>query len=211
MKLLLPGLLLLASSLSSCVVMENAATQLKPVGKNIRSGLVEFGERSQQGFARLESRLEQRSKERRQFNTGRPSSIWSGIGAGTSQRQTYASNRSSSSSSRSSSSSSSSRSTPKPPVKKPAASGWSAGSTPVSSNRSSGTASTNSSKASKPASSAPKMNNLPFAVAVPGRSGYVKLPNRDLPDIDVRGIPPGTPVEVQDPERTGETIQFKVP
>jgi hypothetical protein len=49
-------------------------------------------------------------------------------------------------------------------------------------------------------------------VAVPGKSGYVSLPGRnDLPEIDVRGIPPGTPVEIQDPERTGETIQFKVP
>lgn len=101
---------------------------------------------------------------------------------------------------------------PKPQVKKPAPSPWSSGSTPVSSNRSSQSSiGSNSSKAADSSSSVPKLNNLPFAVAVPGRSGYVTLPNRDLPDIDVRGIPPGTPVEVQDPERTGETIQFKVP
>jgi len=53
---------------------------------------------------------------------------------------------------------------------------------------------------------------LPFAQPVPGRVGYVKLSDHpNLPEIDVRGIAPGTPVEVPNPATSGETIQFRVP
>jgi len=52
----------------------------------------------------------------------------------------------------------------------------------------------------------------PFARAVPGRVGFVKLPGRDhLPDVDVRGIPSGTRLDVPDPERPGAAIGFRVP
>ncbi len=56
-------------------------------------------------------------------------------------------------------------------------------------------------------------SHLPYAQPVPGRSGFVKLPNRDasLPDIDVRGIASGTAVEIPDPASPGSTIQFRVP
>jgi hypothetical protein len=55
-------------------------------------------------------------------------------------------------------------------------------------------------------------DSLPFARAVPGREGFVKLPGRDhLPDMDVRGIPSGTRLDVPDPERPGASIGFRVP
>ena len=56
-------------------------------------------------------------------------------------------------------------------------------------------------------------DNLPFAVPVPGKAGYVNLPapHTGLPEIDVRGIEPGTPVEIPDPNNAGATIQFRVP
>jgi hypothetical protein len=61
-------------------------------------------------------------------------------------------------------------------------------------------------------SSTPDSTKLPFAQPVPGRSGYVKLSDHpNLPEIDVRGIAPGTPVEVPDPGQSGNTIQFRVP
>ncbi len=61
-------------------------------------------------------------------------------------------------------------------------------------------------------SSPPDTTKLPFAQPVPGRSGYVKLSDHpNLPEIDVRGIAPGTPVEVPDPGQSGNTIQFRVP
>jgi len=42
--------------------------------------------------------------------------------------------------------------------------------------------------------------------------GYANLPGHaNLPEIDVRGILPGTPVEVPDPTDPGKTIQFRVP
>jgi hypothetical protein len=50
----------------------------------------------------------------------------------------------------------------------------------------------------------------PFATSVPGRSGFVKLPGReDLPEVDVRGIPSGTSIEV--PDAAGGSIGFRVP
>lgn len=52
----------------------------------------------------------------------------------------------------------------------------------------------------------------PFATPVPGRSGYVKLPGREhFPDVDVRGIAPGTSIDVPDPEQPGGSIGFRVP
>jgi hypothetical protein len=55
-------------------------------------------------------------------------------------------------------------------------------------------------------------SKLPFAQPVPGRTGYVKLSaHPDLPEIDVRGIAPGTPVEIPNPGQSGQTIQFRVP
>ena len=64
----------------------------------------------------------------------------------------------------------------------------------------------------KQSTSTPDYTHLPFAVPVPGRVGYVTLQGRnDLPEIDVRGIAPGTPVEIPDPTNTGRTIQFRVP
>jgi len=59
---------------------------------------------------------------------------------------------------------------------------------------------------------APDTNKLPFAQPVPGRTGFVKLSDHpNLPEIDVRGIAPGTPVEVPNPASSGSTIQFRVP
>ncbi|MEM7013263.1 MAG: hypothetical protein AAF585_17465 [Verrucomicrobiota bacterium] len=52
-------------------------------------------------------------------------------------------------------------------------------------------------------------SHLPFATPVPGKAGYVTMPN--TPEIDVRGIAPGTPVEIPDPRNPGKTIQFRVP
>tara|TARA_R110002096_G_scaffold42144_38_gene113889 strand:+ start:3946 stop:4626 length:681 start_codon:yes stop_codon:yes gene_type:complete len=56
-------------------------------------------------------------------------------------------------------------------------------------------------------------SHLPMAVPVPGKSGYVSLPApyTNSPEIDVRGIPPGTPVEIPDSNNPGKTIQFRVP
>jgi len=62
---------------------------------------------------------------------------------------------------------------------------------------------------------APKKNNfdnLPYASPVPGRSGFVTLKSHpNLPEIDVTGIAPGTPVEIPNPSKPGDTIQFRVP
>ena len=55
-------------------------------------------------------------------------------------------------------------------------------------------------------------STLPFAKPIPGQTGFVRLDGRaELPDIDVRGLSPGTPVEVPDPASPGTTIQFRVP
>jgi len=56
-------------------------------------------------------------------------------------------------------------------------------------------------------------DHLPFGRPVSGKPGYVTLPgeSRNLPEIDVRGIAPGTPVEIPDPNVPGATIQFRVP
>ncbi len=71
--------------------------------------------------------------------------------------------------------------------------------------------------ASTERNSAPAANSgfshLPLALPVPGKSGYVTLPApyTNSPEIDVRGIAPGTPVEIPDSNSPGSTIQFRVP
>jgi hypothetical protein len=52
--------------------------------------------------------------------------------------------------------------------------------------------------------------DLPYAKPVPGRDGYVTLDGYPAP-IDVRGIAPGTAVEIPDPDNPNSTIQFRVP
>jgi len=52
--------------------------------------------------------------------------------------------------------------------------------------------------------------DLPVARPVPGQDGFVTIDGYPTP-IDVRGIAPGTPVEVPDPSNPDETIQFRVP
>lgn len=58
-----------------------------------------------------------------------------------------------------------------------------------------------------------EFDHLPYGVPVPGKAGYVTLggAHSGLPEIDVRGIAPGTPVEIPDPGAPGATIQFRVP
>jgi hypothetical protein len=68
------------------------------------------------------------------------------------------------------------------------------------------------SSAEAPAPKSPEPSALPYAQPLAGKTGYVRLPSRpELPEIDVRGIAPGTPVEVPDPAQPGQTIQFRVP
>lgn len=69
-------------------------------------------------------------------------------------------------------------------------------------------------KKEEPAPEPKKKNfdNLPYATPVPGRSGFVTLKSHpNLPEIDVTGIAPGTPVEIPNPGKPGDTIQFRVP
>jgi hypothetical protein len=55
-------------------------------------------------------------------------------------------------------------------------------------------------------------DELPLALPSPGRIGFAKLPGHpDLPELDVRGIIPGTSVEIPNPGFPGQTIQFRVP
>ncbi len=53
-------------------------------------------------------------------------------------------------------------------------------------------------------------SGLPFAKPVVGKVGFVTLPDYSG-EIDVRGIAPGTPVEIPDPKDESKTIQFRVP
>lgn len=64
-----------------------------------------------------------------------------------------------------------------------------------------------------PESTALVPTDLPFAVPIPGKDGYVTLPrgNSYRGEIDVRGIGSGTPVEIPDPNSPGQTVQFRVP
>lgn len=53
---------------------------------------------------------------------------------------------------------------------------------------------------------------LPYGVPVKGKKGFVRLEaHPNLPEIDVRGIAPGTPVEFPDPRDPSQIIQFRVP
>jgi hypothetical protein len=67
----------------------------------------------------------------------------------------------------------------------------------------------NDSKSSPPNS----LKSYPFGKPVPGKSGFVTLPSPHdgLGEIDVRGIAPGTPVEIPDPGKPGKKIYFRVP
>lgn len=64
-----------------------------------------------------------------------------------------------------------------------------------------------------PKSSGGEFDHLPFGQPVPGKAGYVTLSGEhsSLPEIDVRGIAPGTPVEIPNPNVPGASIQFRVP
>jgi len=57
------------------------------------------------------------------------------------------------------------------------------------------------------------LKSYPFGKPVPGKSGFVTLasPHDGLGEIDVRGIAPGTPVEIPDPTKPGKKIYFRVP
>ena len=53
------------------------------------------------------------------------------------------------------------------------------------------------------------LNDYPYANLVPGKKGAVTLPG--VGEIDVTGIKPGTPVEIDDPNKPGKKIYFRVP
>lgn len=53
------------------------------------------------------------------------------------------------------------------------------------------------------------LNDYPYANLVPGKKGAVSLPG--VGEIDVTGIKPGTPVEIDDPNNPGKKIYFRVP
>ena len=57
------------------------------------------------------------------------------------------------------------------------------------------------------------LNDYPYARLVPDKKGYVTLPgaNADIGQIDVTGIKPGTPVEINDPRNPSKKIHFRVP
>jgi len=57
------------------------------------------------------------------------------------------------------------------------------------------------------------LKSYPFGKPVPGKGGFVTLPSPHdgLGEIDVRGIAPGTPVEIPDPTKPGKKIYFRVP
>ena len=63
---------------------------------------------------------------------------------------------------------------------------------------------------SKPPSN---LNSYPYARPVPGKKDYVTLPGKDssIGEIDVTGIKPGTPVEIDDPRAPGKKVYFRVP
>lgn len=64
----------------------------------------------------------------------------------------------------------------------------------------------NKSSSSTPPSN---LNDYPYARLVPGKKGAVTLPG--VGEIDVTGIKPGTPVEIDDPNNPGKKIYFRVP
>jgi hypothetical protein len=67
-------------------------------------------------------------------------------------------------------------------------------------------------QAAVPPPSEDPYGNLPYGVPVKGKKGFVTLEaHANLPEIDVRGIAPGTPVEFPDPRDPSQIIQFRVP
>lgn len=63
-----------------------------------------------------------------------------------------------------------------------------------------------------PPAPADPVAELPYGVPVKGKKGFVTLDEHpNLPEIDVRGIAPGTPVEFPDPRDPQQIIQFRVP
>lgn len=58
-----------------------------------------------------------------------------------------------------------------------------------------------------------QLKSYPFGKPVPGKGGFVTLPapHDGLGEVDVRGIAPGTPVEIPDPTKPGKKIYFRVP
>ncbi len=57
------------------------------------------------------------------------------------------------------------------------------------------------------------IKSYPFGKPVPGKGGFVTLPSPHdgLGEVDVRGIAPGTAVEIPDPTKPGKKIYFRVP
>ena len=110
-----------------------------------------------------------------------------------------------------------SMSAPAPPVSNPNRSASSGPSAEPETPSSGGSRNQNSSMRSespkKSPPSAPVLEELPFAIPIPGKDGYVTLPkgNSYRGEIDVRGIGSGTPVEIPDPSNPGNTVQFRVP
>ena len=83
-----------------------------------------------------------------------------------------------------------------------------------SSSSDSGPSSTSGSSSNKSTSTPPSnLNSYPYARLVPGKKGFVTLPgsNSSIGEIDVTGIKPGTPVEINDPRDASKKIYFRVP
>ena len=65
---------------------------------------------------------------------------------------------------------------------------------------------------SKPEPPPDPLASLAYGKPVKGKKGFVTLEEHpNLPEIDVRGIAPGTPVEFPDPRDANKIIQFRVP
>lgn len=66
---------------------------------------------------------------------------------------------------------------------------------------------------STPSAPPSNLNEYPYARLVPGKKGYVTLPgaNASVGEIEVTGIKPGTPVEINDPRDPSKKIYFRVP
>ncbi len=79
---------------------------------------------------------------------------------------------------------------------------------------SSSSGSSSSGSSSNSSSTPPSnLNSYPYARLVPGKKGFVTLPgsNSSIGEIDVTGIKPGTPVEINDPRDASKKIYFRVP
>ena len=108
-------------------------------------------------------------------------------------------------------------STQTPPVQTPPATGngsqWEtarSGTGPSTSTSGTGLPTPRNETPAPPKPEANEFANLPFAKPVPGKVGFVTVSTYSG-EIDVRGIAPGTPVEIPDPSDASKTIQFRVP